>query len=115
MSKTVKTSVWIIVFCISSCTNDDDSLGKIKYIQSINDWHTKRIEKLKQPDSWLSLTGLYWLEEGENSFGSAADNKIQFPEKAASHLGIIKVNGKKKLYINDPKHEEWHEGPTFKK
>lgn len=44
------------------------------YTQSIRDWHAKRLERLKRPDGWLSLVGLYWLKEGENSFGGHEDN-----------------------------------------
>ncbi|MBC8402656.1 MAG: hypothetical protein H8E14_14310 [Candidatus Marinimicrobia bacterium] len=28
-----------------------------KYENEIREWHAKRIERLKQPDSWLSLAG----------------------------------------------------------
>ena len=40
----------------------------------------KRIENLKAPNGWLNTrTGLYWLDEGRNSFGSDAQNKVVFP------------------------------------
>ena len=32
------------------------------------------------PLSWLNLVGLFWLEEGENSFGSSPEAKISLPQ-----------------------------------
>lgn len=54
------------------------------YIQSVREFHSKRIEKLKQPNSWLTLVGLYWLKEGKNSFGTDESNDVVFPEGTAS-------------------------------
>jgi len=50
------------------------------YQQEIESWHAKRIQNLKAPTGWLNLVGLYWLDEGKNSFGSGRQNKIIFPE-----------------------------------
>lgn len=49
------------------------------YAREVERWHTDRIRSLKAPDGWLNLVGLYWLEEGRNSFGSDPANKIVFP------------------------------------
>lgn len=60
-----------------------------EYLKEIESWKANRIENLKSENGWLNLSGLFWLEEGENSFGSASDNKIVFPEKAAEYCGVI--------------------------
>jgi len=52
-------------------------------------WHQRRIESLKSEDGWLNLAGLFWLNEGDNSFGSGAANALVFPEKAPKKLGIF--------------------------
>ena len=44
--------------------------------QAIEEWRAKRHERLTQPNGWLTLVGLEWLEDGENRIGSAADNDI---------------------------------------
>ncbi len=37
---------------------------------------------------WLSVAGLFWLKEGQNTFGSAASNAIVLPQDAAPpHAG----------------------------
>ena len=53
-------------------------------------WREKRAANLQTPEGWLSLIGLEWLKEGDNSFGSAADNKIQIA-KAPAHLGVVRL------------------------
>jgi len=53
-------------------------------------WRDKRAANLQTPEGWLSLIGLEWLKDGDNSFGSAADNKIQIA-KAPAHLGVVRL------------------------
>ncbi|MCU0450372.1 MAG: DUF1684 domain-containing protein [Bernardetiaceae bacterium] len=53
-------------------------------------WHTDRQQRLQQPDGWLNLAGLYWLQEGPNTFGAAASNQIRFPAgRANQFLGTL--------------------------
>jgi hypothetical protein len=44
---------------------------------------------LRADYSWLALWGLFWLDEGENSIGSAEDSKIRLPERVAPILGSL--------------------------
>lgn len=74
----------ILILSLFSCAEKVDE----KYAAEIEDWRNARIERLKQPDSWLSLAGLYWLKEGENSFGSDQSNDFVFPpNKAPGFIG----------------------------
>jgi uncharacterized protein (DUF1684 family) len=60
------------------------------YVQEIDAWHQKRIANLTKPDGWLTLTGLFWLKEGENRFGSDQSNDVVFPAgKAPAFMGSI--------------------------
>jgi hypothetical protein len=84
------TGILSLVFILSvilnsfSCTNQKVDP---QYKQEIDSWHQKRIASLKRPEGWLSLVGLYWLEEGENSFGSDSKNAIVFPESFPAYCG----------------------------
>jgi hypothetical protein len=71
------------------------------YYKELEEWHTKRETNLKSETGWLTVSGLYWLDEGENNFGSAKDNKIIFPVgKAADHIGsFILLNGEVRLTV----------------
>lgn len=48
------------------------------------------LEKLTKDDGWLTLIGLFWLKEGENSLGSDSTDTVVLPkDKTALHLGSI--------------------------
>lgn len=80
-----------ILFIAYNCTNDDPvQKGDPKYLAEIEQWHSKRIERLKGDNSWLNLAGLFWLKEGENKFGSASSNDLIFPkDKSPDFIGTL--------------------------
>lgn len=83
---------------------------KVNYIEQIQSWHQARIERLRAKDSWLTLIGLFWLKEGENTFGSDSANTIIFPAKAPKLLGAFSLReGKVNVRIN-PQVEVINEG-----
>ena len=46
-------------------------------------WRHARVAGLKAEDGWLSLTGLFWLHEGPNRFGTDESSDIVLPAGAA--------------------------------
>jgi uncharacterized protein len=61
------------------------------------EWRSQRAAQLQVPEGWLSLIGLEWLKEGDNSVGSAADNRIRIA-KAPAHLAVVRLeNGNLRL------------------
>jgi uncharacterized protein (DUF1684 family) len=83
-------AVLIITLSIYSCkTEIPDPKGTPEYIAEIDQWHQKRIERLKDENGWLTLAGLYWLKEGDNIFGSGKNNDIVFPKNAPQIIGKI--------------------------
>ena len=90
--RTFKNSLLVIslIFITIYCTGEKlEQKGSPEYISEIDQWHQKRIDRLKEKDGWLTLVGLYWLEEGENTFGSDKNNSIVFPKKAPKRIGSI--------------------------
>jgi uncharacterized protein (DUF1684 family) len=53
-------------------------------------WRAARVERLTAPDGWLTLVGLPWLEVGDNTIGSAADNAIVI-DGLPDHLGCVQL------------------------
>lgn len=91
-----------IIFLISvlGC-NQVKEKGDASYITSIHQWHQQREQRLKKENGWLNLVGLYWLTEGDNTFGSDKSNKIIFPDKAPAFIGTISLhNGQAIIKIN---------------
>ncbi len=54
-----------------------------RYETALAEWRADRVARLKGPDGWLNLAGLYWLKEGANSFGAADGNDLVAPEGSA--------------------------------
>jgi uncharacterized protein (DUF1684 family) len=74
---------------ISCSEKESEPKGTPEYITEIEQWHQKRIERLKDENGWLTLVGLHWLKEGDNIFGSDKNNDIVFPENAPQNIGKI--------------------------
>ncbi|HXT20128.1 MAG TPA: DUF1684 domain-containing protein, partial [Thermoanaerobaculia bacterium] len=69
---------------------------------ALEEWRSKRIERLQAPDGWLTLVGLEWLGEGDNRLGSAADADVHFPAKAPANLGTITRRGEALTLVPAP-------------
>lgn len=60
------------------------------YVAEIESWRDGRLQRLTAEDGWLSLTGLYWLEPGENVFGSDPAGAIVLPDPAVpTRAGVV--------------------------
>lgn len=44
-------------------------------------WRAARDERLRSPDGWLALVGLYWLVPGENRIGAHPTNQVMLRGK----------------------------------
>src|SRR5215813_4241885 len=42
-------------------------------------WRARRLQSLRREDGWLSLVGLFWLQEGENTVGSDPKGRVVLP------------------------------------
>jgi uncharacterized protein (DUF1684 family) len=78
-----------LLFMSSVCAQDQSAAGE----KNLADWRAQHAAELQQPDSWLALVGLEWLQSGDNGFGSAPDNKIHLPAAAPAHIGILHLEG----------------------
>jgi len=63
-------------------------------------WREEHKADLLKPDGWLALVGLEWLQPGDSSVGSAADNKIHLAGGPA-HLAILHLEGET-VTLNPP-------------
>ncbi len=56
-------------------------------------WRARRVASLTSDEGWLSVVGLFWLEEGENPVGSAPGSRVLLPASAPGRLGSIDLAG----------------------
>ena len=91
---TAVASIAMLLTSHASAAPPDNKSWKSELAQ----WREKRAAGLQAPEGWLSLIGLEWLVEGDNSFGAAKDNRIQINAKTEAHLGIVRLDkGKLRL------------------
>lgn len=58
-------------------------------------WRAERVAHLKDPEGWLSLVGLFWFKQGENTFGRAASNALVLDNPSMpAQLGSFKLDGR---------------------
>lgn len=70
--------------------------------QAIEAWRADRHERLLSPDGWLTLVGLEWLKEGENSIGSGAANDIRL-SGGPENWGSVFLQGDKLRFVSHDK------------
>jgi uncharacterized protein (DUF1684 family) len=59
------------------------------YTDEILAWRQTKEDNLRREDGWLTLAGLFWIQEGENTVGSDPASSIALPVGAPEHLGMI--------------------------
>ena len=62
------------------------------YAAETEAWRVDREEKLKADDGWLTVAGLFFLNEGDNSFGSSPLNDIVL-RTGPAHAGVFTLRG----------------------
>ncbi len=77
-----------VLLACSLCAADLD------YRAAVERWRLERAAQLSSDDGWLTVTGLFWLEPGENTLGAAQDSAIRLPRDAApERAGVILLEG----------------------
>ena len=84
----------ISLLCLTLIRPNVQGQTAASYTASIKHFDTLRIKALTDKNGWLNLAGLYWLKQGDNTFGSAAANTLVFKHKnMPAVLGKFKVAG----------------------
>jgi uncharacterized protein (DUF1684 family) len=66
----------------------------------VTQWRAARIQSLTSDTGWLSLVGLLWLKDGDNSFGRAASNALVLANPSlAEHAGTFAVHDQAVSFI----------------
>lgn len=96
----------ISLMTLVSCTNRVPGQADIPddYFEQVEEWKESRIESLTAPTGWLRLAGMYWLDEGENIFGSGEDVDIRLPEGTIADVAgtfYLNEDGTVRMTVND--------------
>lgn len=70
------------------------------YRASVEKWRQAYEADLTSDHGWLSVSGLFWLQDGENSFGSNPLDDIVLPAAAPANAGSFEFhNGKTIVHV----------------
>lgn len=61
--------------------------------REIEEWRANRVERLTSETGWLTLAGLFWLKEGDNTIGSDSTHDVILPKSVRPNVGIIRRTG----------------------
>jgi uncharacterized protein len=79
----------LIVLCSTFAAGFSQQSQPSSWQRELADWRAQHAAELLKPDGWFALVGLEWLQVGDNSFGSAPNNRIRLPATAPPHLGVL--------------------------
>src|SRR5579863_2117561 len=78
---------------------------------AVEAWRTDRRNRLTSDTGWLTLSGLFWLKQGDNSFGRASGNALSLDNAAlAATAGSFVVSGQQVRFIAQPDSGITHDG-----
>jgi hypothetical protein len=66
-------------------------LAAVSFQTEIAEWRQRREAGLRRDGGWLTVTGLFWLHDGQNAFGADAKNDIALPA-GPSRAGVFEVH-----------------------
>ena len=84
------------------------------YFNAIKEWRKAYEERLGAPDGWLSISGLYWLKEGENIIGTEHPSQVVLPYGAGpAKTAMINLQGTQlKLTVSEDAQMTCNEKPV---
>jgi len=63
--------------------------GNERYESEIQSWRQQVKDQFREANGWLTLIGLCWLHEGENTIGSDLIRDVLLLESAPQRVGMI--------------------------
>lgn len=83
--------IGMVVFALTAV-----SAASSDYLDSIKAWQQHRDQGLRSPTGWLTLVGLFWLNPGDNTIGSAPSNNFVLPRNSApDRVGTLHLDAGK--------------------
>jgi uncharacterized protein (DUF1684 family) len=82
-----------LLLMASACGPADAEFDVAAYEAELLDWRAERLARLRSPTGFLAQVGLYWIEDGRYSMGSAPDADIVLPAAAARRVAELEVSG----------------------
>lgn len=82
----------VVALVLVSCGRAQPSPDAAAYEQEILKWRAERLASLTAPSGYLNQVGLFWLDDGTHSVGSAPGSDVRLPPSAAADVGLFAVS-----------------------
>lgn len=103
--KTIQRFLWLCILACMVATTDQPLYAQASaaYTKQMQQWYKGREDYLRSPAGWLNLAGLYWLQPGNNSFGSDSSNTLVFKHaQMPAWAGTFIVQDGKVSWVSAP-------------
>ncbi len=111
--------ILILILLLSACSTVRENEPKQmpeNYQESIETWRSDYEKKLTSPDGWLSLTGLYWLDQPISSIGNSFEYDVTLPLGGEPRkLGTISLEDSTIAFTSEPNTNFMVEGKPITK
>jgi uncharacterized protein len=93
-------NLFIGLLFLMACNRSPNRITPSQHAKEVAEWQQDRVESLLSEEGWLNLIGLFWLQEGSNTFGSgdAEDLKIEF-SMAPQSMGSFELQDNQVYFI----------------
>jgi uncharacterized protein (DUF1684 family) len=83
--------------------------------RAVDEWYQGRLERLIGPNGWITLIGLYWLHEGNNTFGREPKNSLVLDHPSMpTTLGTFVVHRDSVMFTAKPNSVVTHKDQKIK-
>ncbi len=97
---------------LTGCGNHVDS--QTEETKLVEAWRAKRVTNLTSENGWLTLAGLYWLQEGANGFGRATSNALVLDHPALQDTaGVFELRDGRVSFTAAAGSNITHDGPPI--
>ena len=82
------------VRCLSLLALSFTVLAQSTFETDNQKWREQREAQLKTEDGWLTVSGLFWLKQGPNTFGTSSQENIVLPlGSGPAKIGVLELAG----------------------
>lgn len=93
--------ILVIAFLLAACASRPVPADS-GYVSEIEQWRANRETRLKAENGWLTLVGLFWIEQGRSTIGSDPSSDVPLPSTLPKRVGTLDLKGKEARFTPAP-------------
>lgn len=84
----MRSAALLTVLMLNSCTKAPDPA----FLTDTQKWRADRETRLRAEDGWLTLVGLFWIDEGVSKIGADPGADVPLPATLPKEVGTVTLN-----------------------